>query len=127
MRGHAGPVIEVRPRLATLFPERWPVKVTPLRDELLSSWLHRLALAHGLSPRHFGECLGVGSGAWSARLDLAVPGTVLNLLHHQTGFRHDRITSMTIGAKKWRPLLLPLRRAQADQKHPTWQKFCRHA
>jgi hypothetical protein len=124
MRGHAGPAIEVQPRLATLFPERWPVKVTPLRDELLSSWLHRLALAHGLSPRHFGEELGFGSGAWSARLDLALPGTVLNLLHHQTGVDRDKIMAMTIGAKKWRPLLLPLRRAQADQKHATWQQFC---
>lgn len=124
MRGHAGPAIEVQPRLATLFPERWPVKVTPLRDELLSSWLHRLALAHGLSPRHFGEELGFGSGTWSARLDLALPGTVLNLLHHQTGVDRDRIMAMTIGAKKWRPLLLPLRRVQAERKHATWQQFC---
>ena len=124
MRKHAGPAIEAPPRLATIVPERWPVKVLPAHDELLSSWLHRLALAHGLSPRHFGECLGVGSGAWSTRLDLALPEFVLNLLHHQTGFRHDRITAMTIGAKKCRPLLLPLRRARADQKHATWQQFC---
>ncbi len=97
------------------------VNATP---ELLSSWLHRLALAHGLSPRHFGEGLGFGSGAWSARLDLALPGTVLSLLHHQTDVDRDRIMAMTIGAKKWRPLLLPLRRAQADQKQATWQQFC---
>ncbi len=124
MRGHAGPAIEVQPRLATVVPERWPVKVVPAHDELLSSWLHRLAFAHGLSPRHFGECLGVVSRAWSTRLDLTLPELVLNHLHHQTGDDRDRIMAMTIGAKKWRPLLLPLRRAQADQKHPTWQQFC---
>jgi hypothetical protein len=128
MREHAGPAIEVQPRLATLFPERWPVKVTPLRDELLSSWLHRLARAHGLSPRHFGEYLGVGAGAWSARLDLALPEFVLNLLHHQTGVDRDRIAAMTIGAKEWRSLLLPLRHSlgstHADQRQATWQQFC---
>jgi hypothetical protein len=55
---------------------------------------------------------------------LPTPGTALNLLHYQTGAGRDRIMAMTIGAKKWRPLLLPLRRAQADQKHATWQQFC---
>ena len=56
LRKHAGPAIEVQPRLATLVPERWPAEVVPAQDELLSSWLHRLAFAHGLSPRHFGDC-----------------------------------------------------------------------
>jgi hypothetical protein len=121
MRKHPGPAIEVQPRLATIVPERWPVKAPPAHDELLSSWLHRLAFAHGLSPRHFGECLGFDAGAWSARLDLALPGTVLNLLHHQTGISRHKIAAMTIGAKNWRPLLLPLRRTQADQG---WQQFC---
>ena len=64
MHGPAGPAIEVQPRLATIFPQRWPVALAPARDELLSSWLHRLAHAHGLSPRHFGARLGLGSGAW---------------------------------------------------------------
>jgi hypothetical protein len=44
MRRDAGPAIEVQPRLAAIVPERWPVKVFPARDELLSSWMHRLAL-----------------------------------------------------------------------------------
>jgi TniQ len=100
------------------------VRVLSAHDELLSSWLHRLAIAHGLSPRHFGECLGAGSGAWSARLDLALPGSLLNLLHHQTGVDRDRIEAMTIGAKTWRPLLLPLRRAQAGRKYAMWLQFC---
>lgn len=124
MRRIAGPAIEVQPRLATIVPECWPVKVLPAHDELLSSWLHRLALAHGLSPRHFGECLGVGAGAWSMRLHPALPEFVLNLLHHQTGVGRDRIAAMTIGAEKWRPLLLPFRRARADRTGATWLQFC---
>lgn len=121
MRRHPGPAIEVQPRLATLVPERWPVRVIPAYDELLSSWLHRLAFAHGLSPHHFGECLGAGSRTWSTRLDLALPEFVLNHLHHQTGVCRGRIAAMTIGAKEWRPLLLPRRRTQAGQG---WRQFC---
>lgn len=37
MRRHAGPAIEVQPRLTTLVPERWPVTVIPAHDELLLS------------------------------------------------------------------------------------------
>ena len=128
MRKHAGPAIEVQPRLATLIPDRWPAEVIPREDELLSSWLHRLALAHGLSPRHFGDCLGFGAGAWSARLDLEAPATLLNLLQRQTGVCRDRIAAMPIGARDWRPLLLPLRHsaglAQAGQTRATWLQFC---
>lgn len=128
MRRHAGPAIEVQPRLATLIPDRWPAEVIPAQDELLSSWLHRLALAHGLSPRHFGDCLGFGAGAWSARLDLEAAATFLNLLHCQTGVCRDRIAAMTIGARDWRPLLLPLRHsagvARASEGRATWLQFC---
>jgi hypothetical protein len=99
MRRAVVPAIEVLPRLATIVPQRWSVKVSPARDELLSSWLHRVAHAHALSPRHFGERLGVGSGAWSPRVDLDPPEFLLNLLHHQTGIGCDRLADLTIGAE----------------------------
>jgi hypothetical protein len=128
MPKHAGPAIEVQPRLATLIPERWPAEVVPAQDELLSSWLHRLALAHGLSPRHFGSGLGFGAGPWSARLDLEAPATLLDLLHDRTGVCRDRIAAMTIEGRDLRPLLLPLRHsvglARADQTRATWLQFC---
>jgi hypothetical protein len=121
---HAGPAVEVQPRLATMLTERWPVEVSPAQDELLSSWLHRLAFAHGLSPRHFGECLGFGAGAWSARLDLAAPEFLLDHLQHQTGAGRERIIAMTIGAAPWRALLLPLRRSRNGRTGSTWLQFC---
>lgn len=125
MRGDAGPAIVVQPRLATIVPQRWPVALPPARDELLSSWLHRLAHAHGLSPRHFGERhLGVGSGAWSARLDLDLPEFLLNLLHCQTGVSRDLIARLTLGAEPWRPLLLPLRWSEATRRRATWLQYC---
>ena len=121
---YVGPAIEVQPRLATMLTERWPVEVSPAHDELLSSWLHRLAFAHGLSPRHFGECLGFGAGVWSARLDLALPAFLSNLLQHQTGLSRDRIVAMTIGSETWRPLLLPPRWRGDNRQNATWLQFC---
>jgi len=54
--------VEPQPRYRELQADRWPVTVAPQADELLSSWLHRLALAHGVAPRDFGDTLGLGAG-----------------------------------------------------------------
>ncbi len=40
--------IEVQPRYRDLLSGHWPVVVRPEPDELLSSWLHRLAFGNGL-------------------------------------------------------------------------------
>ncbi|WP_352829837.1 TniQ family protein [Mesorhizobium sp. M0159] len=66
----AGFAIEIRERYRDVVYNRWPVYVDPLPDELLSSWLQRLALAHGLGPSSFAGVLGLGDGMWSPRLDL---------------------------------------------------------
>ena len=68
--------IEVQPRYRDLLSGHWPVVANPEPDELLSSWLHRLAFGNGLPPKAFGPALDLGSGAWSGRLDLALPAIV---------------------------------------------------
>lgn len=65
-----GLVIEIRERYGDVAPSRWPVSVDPLPDELLSSWVHRLAFANGIAPRSFANVLGLGDGMWSPRLDI---------------------------------------------------------
>jgi hypothetical protein len=119
-----GIAVEVLPRLATIESKRWPVGVSPARDELLSSWLHRIACAHGLSPRHFGESLGFEQPTWSARLDNVAPGYLLNLLYSQTGLPVEHIEAMTIGFELWYPLALPMRWIAANRDRATWLQFC---
>ncbi|MCL2453453.1 MAG: hypothetical protein FWD08_07415 [Alphaproteobacteria bacterium] len=60
------------------------------------------------------------------RLDWALPQSVLSSLHHQTGVDRDRIVAMTIGAKPWRPLILPFRRDHDGprEKQVMWLQFC---
>lgn len=116
-------VVEPQPRYRDLQANRWPVTVAPQDDELLSSWLHRLALANGLAPRHFGDVLGLGAGMWSARLDLKLPDGTLDVLHQQTLVARERIAMMTLGAGPGTRLLLPLRHV-ARCKAATWLQFC---
>ncbi len=63
--------VEVQPRWRDVLCDRWPVVVQPQPDELLSSFMHRIAFANGLPARRFGDELGFGEGLWSPRLDLA--------------------------------------------------------
>lgn len=65
----AGFAIEIRERYGDVARGWWPVSVDPLPDELLSSWLHRLALANGIVPRSFAGVLVFDERMWSPRLD----------------------------------------------------------
>ncbi len=40
--------VEVQPRWRDVLCDRWPVVVQPQPDELLSSFMHRIAFANGL-------------------------------------------------------------------------------
>lgn len=77
--------VEVQPRYREVRPDRWQVECPPQPDELLSSWLWRLALHNGLSPREFADALGLGGGMSWARLDAALPAEHAHVLARHTG------------------------------------------
>lgn len=65
----------------------WPVHLKPLPDELLSSWLVRLARAHGLKVHTFGR-LVFGAGGqrlWTRDIDRVAPQWLLDQLGEHTG------------------------------------------
>lgn len=119
----AGFVIEMRERYRDVAGDRWPVSVDPLPDELLSSWIHRLALANGITPRSFADILGSRDGMWSPRLDLRLLHHAATLLANQTGVAHEAISAMALTDDAWRPLLLPLRE-NARRDRSTWMQYC---
>jgi hypothetical protein len=55
------PAISILERYRDVVSDRWPVAVAPQPDELLSSWLHRLAHTNGVAPRAFARVLGLNS------------------------------------------------------------------
>lgn len=104
-------------RYASEVGRGWPLHVTPQPGELLSSWLHRMALANGVPPRYFGRVLGLNGAGWSERLDRTLPEHVLNLLADQTGVPADIISGLALGPD---PLVrLRLRLKIKSRKGPT--------
>ena len=120
--------IEVQPRYRDLLSGHWPVVAGPEPDELLSSWLHRLAFSNGLPPRAFGPALDLGSGAWSGRLDLALPAIVQDRLVRCTGLTPGAVGGMTLAGVGARALLLPLRAdlspGRRGRRQAAWLQFC---
>lgn len=102
---------------------RWPVAIEPHADELLSSWLHRLANANGISPRDFARVLRLRQGMWSARLDVRLPEEVLSWLSEGSGFPKDRLSSLVLQPRDYRLMPLPLH-IKARRATSMWLQFC---
>ncbi len=115
--------VEVRERYSDVVSQRWPGVVKPEPQELLSSWVHRLAIANGIPPSSFAKTLGLGDGASTARLDLQTPQGVARLLSHQTGVPLRTILAMSLESWTLKSLLLPLR-FTVKRGSSTWLQYC---
>ncbi len=121
--GAHAPSISIRERYRDVVSDGWPGVIAPQPDELLSSWLHRLAYANGVAPRAFARVLGLNPGMWSPALDLRLPADIANLLYAKTGVAPDQLAAMTLSQDLPKQLLLPLRyNGQRDSS--TWLQFC---
>lgn len=101
----------------------WPITVTPQPDELLSSWLHRLAYANGVPARSFARVLGLAPGMWSARLDLQNSNSVTDQLRRCADISPERLNLMTLPGNFSNKLFLPLR-SLARRQGSAWLQFC---
>ncbi|OOO27843.1 hypothetical protein BS627_03815 [Agrobacterium salinitolerans] len=117
------PLIEIRERYRHVISAGWPITVTPQRDELLSSWLHRLAYANGVPGRAFARVLGLTPGMWSARLDLNLSITLADQLHEYADIASDQLAAMTLPDGIPRQLFLPLHKIH-QRSGSTWLQFC---
>ena len=105
MSRETGFAIEIRERYLDVVGDRWPAALSPQPDELLSSWLHRLAIANGVAPRSFAGVLGLGGGMWSPRLDVRLPHELAAWLGVRTGVAPEAISAMAMTEGALAPLL----------------------
>lgn len=83
-------------RVDGLMPgELWPFRPAPFADELLTSWIARLAHGHGLRPMSFLEIVHPGC-ADLAVLDWAADGDLLALLATQTDVPLPTVESLLL-------------------------------
>lgn len=75
---------------------RWVARPPPLRHELLSSWLHRLALANGLKDHTFCRHMFGSQGIWNRDLDRSFSGANRAVLGLWTGVSAPRIQALML-------------------------------
>ncbi len=76
----------------------WPARVRPLPDELLSSWLVRLAMAHGLKLHTFCSMAWPKKAIWNRDIDKSADETLINVLAARTGYAIAEVTATTLSA-----------------------------
>lgn len=76
-----------------------PARMAPLPDELLSSWLVRLAMAHGIKLHSFCvEIFGRKTQIWNRDIDKSADERLLKILSERTGIPFPRIVQTTLAA-----------------------------
>lgn len=85
--------------MAELGSQLWPIHLKPKENELLSSWVIRLAHAHGYKTEKVCHMLfGRDHALWSRDLDRLAPESVLSTLVAVTGTTADRARQTTLPA-----------------------------
>jgi len=75
-----------------------PRHIKPQADELLSSWLTRLSLAHGLEPRAFCTILWPAKQIWVGDIDRRATLDMLSILAEKTAISRRRAFDTTLSA-----------------------------
>lgn len=116
--------------MVRLFGSLWPVHLKPQPDELLSSWLIRLAHAHGYQVE--GLCrllLGRGAAMWNRDIDRCASGTLMAAVMTATAatgpqFRstmlsaYDGTLTESVGLSGTAPWLVPLSIFHRKRRRP---------
>jgi TniQ len=73
-----------------------PIKVMPQEDELLSSWLVRLSIAHGQKLHTFTRLLWNKPGVWARDIDRSITPEQLQILADRCGVTFDTAHKTTL-------------------------------
>lgn len=88
--------------MAELKRKLWPVHVRPQEDELLSSWLIRLAISHGLAPQTLFSFIRPNDSQPYYDIDTYAGPKLIQALARKTGVSARRVKTTTIeGYEGW--------------------------
>jgi hypothetical protein len=83
---------------SSLSGELWPVHIKPKEDELLSSWLVRLAMAQGLKLHTFCSITWPLKQIWNRDIDRSASAELLETLSKKTATPVERVRATTLAA-----------------------------
>lgn len=81
-----------------LTENQWPVRLKPQEDELLSSWLMRLAMVHGLKLHTFCSITFPNKAIWNRDIDKSADDKIKQILSDKTGVSIERVYATTLAA-----------------------------
>lgn len=76
----------------------WPVHLKPKPDELLSSWLVRLSMAHGQKLHTFCSIAWPGKPIWNRDIDKSADAEITNTLSYKTATPIKKVGATTLAA-----------------------------
>jgi hypothetical protein len=76
----------------------WPVHIKPKLDELLSSWLVRLAMGHGQKLHTFCSITWPSEAIWNRDIDKSANAEVTNIISEKTATSLERVHNTTLAA-----------------------------
>jgi hypothetical protein len=100
--GHCQARVDARP---------WSIRLAPVADELLSSYLVRSAHAHGMHPMRFASLHFPGAQIWNRDIDVCAHAPLLGAIAMASNLSVDLVSSMTLGR------LIPNKTGK-DEAHP---------
>ena len=80
----------------------WPVRPKPLPDEILSSWLMRLAMAHGVKLHTLSTATWPQKAVWNRDIDKSADEEVVRVLAGKTATSLERAWSTVLSAYEGR-------------------------
>jgi TniQ len=89
--------LEAKKKMKGLTSPLWPIHFKPLPDELLSSWLVRLAHSHGLKVQTFCNLIfGNRLQVWNRDIDRLAPEWLISELSDRTGASIEQVMDTTL-------------------------------
>lgn len=76
----------------------WPVHIKPQEDELLTSWLMRLSMAHGMKLHTFCSTAWPQKAIWNRDIDKSADSEIIRVLSERTGTQLGRVRETTLAA-----------------------------
>jgi hypothetical protein len=87
-----------RVRAIGLSGKLWPAHIKPQSDELLSSWLVRLAMEHGIKLHTFCSLAWPRKQIWNRDIDRSADAELLRTLSDKTATSIERVRATTLAA-----------------------------